>query len=109
MGVMGTSLLGTGTAAHAASSKTWKDLAILGGAATVYGLLKHNDTVAIAGGVGTALAYSKYKSAKEDEQRDGYYGYYRNDGYNRDGNNRYNRYDYRPYDSHRDNDRHYRQ
>jgi uncharacterized membrane protein YebE (DUF533 family) len=40
------------------------------GAVTAYGLLKKKKTVAIAGAVGTAVAYSKYNKARKQEKRD---------------------------------------
>jgi hypothetical protein len=55
--------------AQAQSKKTWRNLAIAGGVATGYGLLKKKKGVAIVGGVGTAYAYSRYRSKKKQEDR----------------------------------------
>ena len=72
LGVMTASTLG-GLAVTAksaeASSKGRRNTTIALGAVTAYGLLKKKKTVAIAGGIGTALAYSKYRKAKKNEQR----------------------------------------
>jgi len=56
--------------AEAQSKKTWRNLAIAGGVATGYGLLKKKKGVAIIGGLGTAYAYSRYrKSSKKEKSR----------------------------------------
>ena len=54
--------------AHA-SSKGRRNTAIGAGAVAAYGLLKGNKTVAIAGGLGTAYAYKRYRDAKKSERR----------------------------------------
>lgn len=70
-GVLSAGALGAlGTPAAQAGAKGRRNTAIGLGAVTAYGLLKHNKTVAIAGGIGTALAYSKYKKAKKQEDRE---------------------------------------
>jgi len=53
-----------------AGAKGKRNTAIALGAVTAYGLLKKKKTVAIAGAAGTAYAYSKYRSAKKQENRD---------------------------------------
>lgn len=58
-----------GTQPAHASSKGRRNTAIGLGAVTAYGLLKHNKKVAIAGGVGTAVAYNRYKHKKSWEKR----------------------------------------
>ncbi len=68
LGIMATSTIGSVTAAHA-SSKGRLNTTLGLGAITAYGLLKGNKTVAIAGAVGTAYAYSKYNSAKKEEKQ----------------------------------------
>ncbi|MBV9864111.1 MAG: hypothetical protein JO316_02055 [Abitibacteriaceae bacterium] len=68
LGVMAASTVGgLGVTAAQASSKSKRNLAIGLGAVTAYGLLKHNNTVAIAGGIGTALAYKSYRKDKKKE------------------------------------------
>ena len=68
LGVMAASTLGATTAAHA-GSKGRLNTTLGAGAITAYGLLKGNKTVAIAGALGTAYAYTKYNSAKKAEKR----------------------------------------
>ena len=54
-----------------ASTKGRRNTTIALGAVTAYGLLKKKPAVAIAGGVGTAVAYSRYrKSKKAGKQRE---------------------------------------
>ena len=54
-----------------ASSKGRRNTTIALGAVTAYGLLKKKKTVAIAGGLGTAYAYTRYrKSKKRDRARE---------------------------------------
>lgn len=52
-----------------AGSKGRRNTMIGLGAVTVYGLLTGRKTVAIAGGVGTAIAYHNYRAAKKRENR----------------------------------------
>jgi len=52
-----------------ASKKGRRNTAIGAGAVAAYGLLKGNKTVAIAGGLGTAYAYKRYRDAKKSERR----------------------------------------
>lgn len=61
-------LLPMATPAHA-GSKGKRNTAIGLGAVTAYGLLKGKKTVAVVGGVGTAVAYSKYRKSKKSEER----------------------------------------
>ena len=68
LGVMLASTMGGMSVAHA-GSKGRLNTTIGLGAVTAYGLLKKKKTVAIAGAVGTAYAYSKYRSAKKNESR----------------------------------------
>ena len=70
LGVLSVSSLGLLSAPAQASTKGKRNTTIALGAVTAYGLLKRNKTVAIAGGVGTAIAYSRYnKSKKRDRNR----------------------------------------
>lgn len=72
LGVMAASTIGglvVTSAPAEAGSKGRRNTTIGLGAITAYGLLKKKKTVAIAGGIGTALAYSKYRKAKKAEQR----------------------------------------
>ncbi len=65
-----TTIGGMGVTSVEASPKGKRNLAIGLGAVTAYGIVKKKKTLAIAGGVGTALAYRSYKkSAKKEEQR----------------------------------------
>jgi hypothetical protein len=72
LGVMAASTVGglalTSSEAHA-GSKGRRNTTIALGAATAYGLLKKKKTLAIGAGVGTAVAYSRYRKAKKAEQR----------------------------------------
>ena len=62
--------LGFGIAKPAeASTKGRRNTTIALGAVTAYGLLKKNKKVAIAGGVGTAIAYNRYAKKKSWEKR----------------------------------------
>ena len=71
LGVMAATTLGGIMAApvQASESNKWKNLTILGGAVTGYGLLKHNKTATIVGGVGAVYAYSRYHKAHKREKR----------------------------------------
>ena len=76
LAVMATAFTGPLTTPVQAQSKdTWKKLAIAGGVVTGYGLLKKKKTVAIIGGVGTAYAYTRYRSAakKKEARREAWY------------------------------------
>lgn len=72
LGTLGAMSLGTiasmSVPAHA-GSKGRRNTTIGLGAITAYGLLKRNKKVAIIGGIGTAVAYSRYRSAKKKEDR----------------------------------------
>ena len=59
---------GLGLTAAQAGSKGRRNTTIGLGAVTAYGLLKKKKTVAIAGGIGTAVAYSRYRKAKKAEK-----------------------------------------
>lgn len=70
LGVLSVTSLGFFGAPAQASTKGRRNTTIGLGAVTAYGLIKRNKTVAIAGGIGTAIAYSRYnKSKKRDKQR----------------------------------------
>lgn len=64
-----TTVMGPFILSAEASSKGRRNTAIAAGAATVYGLLKGNKTIAIVGGLGTAYAYKRYRDAKKSERR----------------------------------------
>ena len=68
--LMAGTLGGLGMSEAQAGAKGRRNTAIGLGAVTAYGLLKKKKTLAIAGGIGTALAYSKYRKAKKQEDRD---------------------------------------
>lgn len=51
-----------------AGSKGRKNTTIALGAATIYGIVKKKPVIAVAGGLGTIYAYSRYKSAKKSEK-----------------------------------------
>ena len=69
LGVMSISTIGSVGVANA-STKGRLNTTLGLGALTAYGLLKKNNTIAIAGALGTAYAYSKYSKAKKEEDRD---------------------------------------
>lgn len=73
LGTLGVMALGStlliSAPAQAASSKTWKKAAIVGGAVTGYGLLKHNGRATTLGAVATAGSYYMYKKKKKQESR----------------------------------------
>lgn len=70
LGVMTATAFGGFTLPAQASTKGKRNTTIGLGALTAYGLLKHNKTATIVGGVGTAIAYSRYsKSKKRDKAR----------------------------------------
>jgi len=52
-----------------ASTKGRRNTTIGLGAITAYGLLKKKKTVAIAGGLGTAYAYTRYRKSKKADKR----------------------------------------
>lgn len=67
---MAATTFGFGAAQPAeASTKGRRNTAIALGAVTAYGLLKGNKKVAIAGGVGTAVAYNRYAKKKSWQKR----------------------------------------
>jgi hypothetical protein len=53
-----------------ASSDTWKKIAIGAGVVTGYGLLKGKKDVALIGGIATVGSYLKYRSDKKKEDRE---------------------------------------
>ncbi len=70
LGVFSATSLGVLSLPADASTKGRRNTTIGLGAVTAYGLIKRNKTVAIAGGIGTAIAYSRYnKSKKRDRNR----------------------------------------
>ena len=69
LSVMTAGTLGAGVTAAYAGSKGRRNTTIALGAVTAYGLLKKKRTVAIGGALGTAYAYSRYRSAKKNERR----------------------------------------
>lgn len=52
-----------------ANSKTWKNVAVGAGIVTGYGLLTGKKDVATIGGIATVGSYLKYRSDKKDEDR----------------------------------------
>ena len=89
LGVFALTAFGGAMQPAQASAKGKRNLAIGLGAVTAYGIVKKNKTVAIVGGVGTALAYRSYKkSARKAEQRR--IQWYKN-RYGRNWRARYNR------------------
>ncbi len=70
LGVMSVGTIGgMGITAAEAGSKGRRNTTIGLGAVTAYGLLKKKKTVAIAGGIGTAIAYSRYRKSKKADSR----------------------------------------
>lgn len=72
MGV-GTLLAGAVPAHARGGEDTWKYLTYGLGAATVYGAVKRNPTIALIGAAGTAYSYSRWKKAVRDRHRREYY------------------------------------
>jgi hypothetical protein len=68
LSIMGAGTLGTAGVALA-GSKGRRNTTIGLGAITAYGILKKKKGVAIAGGLGTAYAYTRYRKAKKTERR----------------------------------------
>lgn len=64
---------GLGLSEAQASTKGRRNTTIGLGAVTAYGLLKHKKKVAIAGGIGTAIAYSRYRKSKKRDARRRHY------------------------------------
>ena len=70
LGALGAISFGGFGAAPAQAGETGRRNTTLGlGAITAYGLLKGKKKIAIAGGVGTAIAYTQYNKAKRNRQR----------------------------------------
>jgi len=67
-----TSFGGLGTSMAQASVKGRRNTTLALAAVTAYGLIKKKKTVAIAGGVGTAIAYHRYRKAKKSRYSYGY-------------------------------------
>lgn len=63
------SIAATSTPAEAVSSKTWKKAAIVGAAATGYGLIKGKGKVATIGGAATVGSYYMYRKQKKKEDK----------------------------------------
>lgn len=69
-GALSAAMLGGPLLGKAEASRKGRRNTALGlGAVTAYGVLKGNKKVAIAGGLGTAYAYSRYKKGKNDDRR----------------------------------------
>ena len=91
LGAVGASFLGAGgTGTANASSSVRKDIAIAGAATAIYGLLDHNNTAAVVGGVVTAGALAGgggygYYDYRYDHDRDN-----RDRGWHGDRNHAYN-------------------
>ncbi len=69
VGVMSVgAMVGPLTVSAEASEKGRRNTAIAAGAATVYGALRGNRTMTVAGGLGTAYAYKRYRDAKKSER-----------------------------------------
>ncbi len=64
-----TTLGGAAFAPVQAGSSTWKKVAIVGAAATGYGLLRHNGKVATIGAVVAGGSYLKYRHDKKSEKK----------------------------------------
>lgn len=60
---------------------TMRNLGIAGAAVAVLGLLNHNNTLALIGGAGAALAGSQYEKDRQQQSQDNNHYYYR-DGRN---------------------------
>jgi len=67
LGVMTASTLGVGITAAQAGSKGRRNTTIALGALTAGALIKKKKTAAIVGGVGTGVAYMRYRKAKKAE------------------------------------------
>jgi len=67
LGVMTASTLGVGITAAQAGSKGRRNTTIALGAVTAAALLKKKKTVAAVAGVGTGVAYLRYRKAKKAE------------------------------------------
>ena len=68
------SLGGFGMATAHAGSKSRRNLMLGAAAVTGYGLLTHRRSLAVAGAIGTGIAYHNYRAAKKREER---YRHYR--------------------------------
>jgi hypothetical protein len=80
-------------ASDQSNKNNWRNIAIGAGAATLYGLSQHNNTVSILGALGTAYSLKKYEDARHKQSVDNSYrsyyhrtyrhwhsGYYTRDG-----------------------------
>lgn len=87
-----------------------RNLAILGAAIGGYGLLSHNNTIALLGAAGAGLAGNQYEKDRKNQSQDSNHRYYYRDGYqynNRNDNrndNRNNNRDDNRYNDNRYND-----
>ncbi len=68
LGVMSAGMVGSVGVAQA-NTKGKRNLTLGLGALTVYGILKKKRTLAIAGGLGTAYAYSRYRKSHNQDKR----------------------------------------
>lgn len=70
LALIGATTLSTLTAQPAsANSSTWKKIAIGAGVVTGYGLLQDKKDIALIGGIATVGSYLKYRDEKKDEER----------------------------------------
>lgn len=79
-----------------------RNLAILGAAIGGYGLLSHNNTIALLGAAGAGLAGSQYEKDRKNESQDSNHRYFYRDG-NRNNDNRNNNRNDNRYDNRNDN------
>jgi len=74
------------------TKNTWRNVAIGAGAVGVYGLLKHDNTLAFAGAAGALYSASRYEHDRKSQSRidRARYSYFSKDHFYRNGH-RYNR------------------
>ncbi len=75
LGALALTSFGRVAPAHA-GSKGRKNVMLGAAAVTAYGLLKHRRGLAVAGAVGTGVAYHNYRAAKQRENREASYRSY---------------------------------
>jgi hypothetical protein len=68
VGVMSVGTMVGPLSTEAQAQKGRRNTAIAAGAATVYGALSGNRTLTVAGGLGTAYAYKRYRDAKRSNR-----------------------------------------
>jgi hypothetical protein len=75
------------------TKNTWRNVAIGAAAVGVYGLLKGDKNLAIAGGAGAAYGAYRYEQDRKSQSRidNSRYGYYGGRSYDRYGNTQYGR------------------